>query len=741
MKNISKAIKKMCLNYNNKTYNKKIGLFLLFIIILISIVTITGINIFADKENSDAKLLAYFYDGENHSTPPSKDSGYVIDEVKCDKAVGTWDSKEYKAIFTDITGKFSCTFSFKPLHPYHKLQIDPNGGTYIESPGVYELHILEGFSYDIVDPSRKGHTFDGWQITGDNSYILGKSFSMGTEDTTIKARWNINTYNVEIKNSDLCDGTYPVKYNNSIDLCTPTRVGYTFAGWDITSGMLDGDKFIVDDSDATITAKWQINNYDYIVYHMQQAIHGDYILKDVDTYSSEYNSEVSPETRNYEGFTSPSRKTILITTRDNEVNYQYTRNKYTLTINSGTGVTYNGQTSKELYYEETTELSIPSKTGYNFMGWDKTSGEVYDNTFKMGASDATLTPKWEAKKYIVTFNANGGSLSQSTKEVTYDQPYGDLANVTRTGYDFLGWYTDPTGGTKINSTDIYKLTNNQTLYAHWKIITYNITINTGSNVSKSASTVNINYGSTGTVTITPSAGYYLSSASCTNGYTTNATTGTSSTGFAAQTITIYNNNKATASTCTFNVTLGSFTVNFNSNGGNSPSFSSKTVTYNNTYGNLPTVSRNSGSWSGSSTCYRNVYTFAGWYTSSSGGSLVSSSTTMDKAYNHTLYAHWNRNEESRPAHYANYIFDWTLYVNDSRRTWCRLNISCSESGCSSSGFIAQDGYQSDCDEFESNTLISGWRDKVWRNRDQSCVTIFNDSDVSCVGGSDPYCDY
>lgn len=52
-----------------------------------------------------------------------------------------------------------------------------------------------------------------------------------------------------------------------------------------------------------------------------------------------------------------------------------------------------------------------------------------------------------------------------------------------------------------------------------------------------------------TVTLTPNSGYYLASASCTNGYTTNATTGISATN--AQEVTISTNSNTGGSTCTF----------------------------------------------------------------------------------------------------------------------------------------------------------------------------------------------
>ena len=80
--------------------------------------------------------------------------------------------------------------------------------------------------------------------------------------------------------------------------------------------------------------------------------------------------------------------------------------------------------------------------------------------------------------YKVTFNANGGSVSTSSKTVKYGSTYGTLPTPTRSGYDFKGWYTAKSGGTKITSSSKVSITKNTTLYAQWekkateKLVTY-----------------------------------------------------------------------------------------------------------------------------------------------------------------------------------------------------------------------------------------------------------------------------
>ena len=77
--------------------------------------------------------------------------------------------------------------------------------------------------------------------------------------------------------------------------------------------------------------------------------------------------------------------------------------------------------------------------------------------------------------YKVTFDANGGSVSPTSKEVTYGLTYGTLPTPTRYGYSFNGWYTAKTGGTKITDSTKVTLGGNQTLYAQWTAKEYTIT--------------------------------------------------------------------------------------------------------------------------------------------------------------------------------------------------------------------------------------------------------------------------
>lgn len=75
-----------------------------------------------------------------------------------------------------------------------------------------------------------------------------------------------------------------------------------------------------------------------------------------------------------------------------------------------------------------------------------------------------------AATFTVTFNANGGTTPTASKTVSYGSTYGTVPTPTRQGYEFLGWFTDATGGTQVTSSTTVSITANQILYAHWKVL-------------------------------------------------------------------------------------------------------------------------------------------------------------------------------------------------------------------------------------------------------------------------------
>ena len=118
-------------------------------------------------------------------------------------------------------------------------------------------------------------------------------------------------------------------------------------------------------------------------------------------------------------------------------------------------------------------LPTPTRTGYDFDGWytQKTDGTEVKNTTSVGTNPpTTLYAHWIAKKYTVTLDANGGTVSMASRTATYGSKYPALPDATRTGgYTFDGWYTQITDGTKVDDNTTVTTAADHTLYAHWHL--------------------------------------------------------------------------------------------------------------------------------------------------------------------------------------------------------------------------------------------------------------------------------
>ena len=164
---------------------------------------------------------------------------------------------------------------------------------------------------------------------------------------------------------------------------------------------------------------------------------------------------------------------------------KYSRNSYVLHFANCTGVAdasikFEANVSGYKPLDKDVQPPANVDSDYIFAGWYTSpaceDGTEFDWQTKMPSHTITLYAKWEAPTYTVTFNPNGGTVTESTLTVTKGQTLGDtLPTPTKEGDEFLGWYTDESFTHKfVKESQIVK---DQTLYAKWKssdIITYYI---------------------------------------------------------------------------------------------------------------------------------------------------------------------------------------------------------------------------------------------------------------------------
>ena len=99
------------------------------------------------------------------------------------------------------------------------------------------------------------------------------------------------------------------------------------------------------------------------------------------------------------------------------------------------------------------------------------------------STNITLYAVWKPEQFTVTFDKRSGTGGTDSVTVTYGSSMPSATAPTRTGCIFSGYYTDINGGgtqyynSSMQSVRTWDLKSNTTLYAYWILKTYTITLN------------------------------------------------------------------------------------------------------------------------------------------------------------------------------------------------------------------------------------------------------------------------
>lgn len=113
--------------------------------------------------------------------------------------------------------------------------------------------------------------------------------------------------------------------------------------------------------------------------------------------------------------------------------------------------------------EKFKEPAKPSKENHTFAGWY--NGDEEYNFSTVPTDDVTLTAKWTAKNYEVSFITEHGKAPAS-QNVPYNETADDPGKLTAEGYTFDGWYADDNHSAKFDFTQ--PITGDTKVYAKWE---------------------------------------------------------------------------------------------------------------------------------------------------------------------------------------------------------------------------------------------------------------------------------
>lgn len=259
-------------------------------------------------------------------------------------------------------------------------------------------------------------------------------------------------------------------------LPTATRIGYSFNGWSAQeSGGTAVTAPYVPETDLTLYAQWTKTG-NVITYDTQggTAINPAEVL---------FGDSTTLPTANRTGynfigwFDAKSGGTKIgnggdqITPQaDVTLFAQWEAITNTITFDAQGGT---AQSPVLVSFGSSTVLPNPVLTGYQLTGWYTqqsggikigNGGDSYSPT-----ADITLYAQWQLANYPVYFEVDGGSAVSSTS-YQFQDGFTIPAAPTKTGNRFIGWYTAPSGGTKIGDPgQTYKpgTTGAVTIHARW----------------------------------------------------------------------------------------------------------------------------------------------------------------------------------------------------------------------------------------------------------------------------------
>lgn len=220
------------------------------------------------------------------------------------------------------------------------------------------------------------------------------------------------------------------RWGSNVIAPVPVRAGYAFAGWYVDRACTEAFDGTMPAYDITLYAKWDADKVNYTVEHLVEKLDGSYELYDRQAFTSDTDSQVTPDVKYMEGFSSPETETAIVKGDGSTViRYFYKRNvhRFVLKLN-------NGQSDAVYDYKYGTKINIinPERTGYTFTGWDE------DVAGTMPDRDVTYTAGWKINQYTISFNTDGGSeIASITQDYNTEVNFNEIP--VKKGYTFTGW--------------------------------------------------------------------------------------------------------------------------------------------------------------------------------------------------------------------------------------------------------------------------------------------------------------
>lgn len=359
----------------------------------------------------------------------------------------------------------------------------------------------------ITIPQWKGRTFQGYytavsggtQIIDANGNILAKNNWIADDNIKVYAHWSRNKYTVDLNPilDDICnangysdikfnvyrqpysepsvkdDSKYYKLYSNVQDFCESLY----YKDY-IKFEIIPNNKYTYNPKSNTnnklIYEFYVTNNIDFRPQVVTKPIINDVLTKQASDSTFTIYANVS---------TTPTGiiKSVRFPTWTNEAGqddisspwYEAVKGNYTV----------DGKKYNYAYTVNVKNHIKPNRDEYN---WYNTHVYAYDKFDGFNVKATTFNFRYNLKfNYNKPSNATStiNNSSETSRIIIYKNKLGTnngsskaLPIPSMRGWTFNGWYTSPTGGTKVDDNTIFTWHTATTIYAHWTANTYTITL-------------------------------------------------------------------------------------------------------------------------------------------------------------------------------------------------------------------------------------------------------------------------
>lgn len=378
-------------------------------------------------------------------TPQDK-TGYTI----------VWDRMNFANITENITVNAVATANT------YTVTYDANGGTIEEE--TQEVTFDEKTT--LATPIKADYLFNGWTYEG-AAVISGEKWTIA-DDVTLVANWvdNRPTYTVTF-----VDGTKSteVEVKKGEDVLADDvpefvgKTGYT-AAWDITDyANIQGD--------TTVTAIYTANTYTVTYDADGFEIDGTTVKLTYDGVCSALDMTLTREDAIFLGWkynnVAYTNESVWNVAENVTVTPDWvSKDEVVVSFVDTDGSTIN----KTIYQgQDLTDIPTPTaKTGYlvDEENWYADAACTQVATFESVQESFTVYAKATANSYTITYNANGGTMSESTQKVIFDKEYTLVTPTHEKAYmRFDGW--QDAENKIVSSTGVWTIDGAVSLTAKW----------------------------------------------------------------------------------------------------------------------------------------------------------------------------------------------------------------------------------------------------------------------------------